>query len=103
LKHISKKNTEYKIVYEKEAVKEIENIYLYIKNVLLEENIANKIISNIFNKIRMLKYFPLASKNINLKNKTRKLIVKNYIIIYNVNLESKTINILHIYNQKQYR
>ena len=47
MKHISKKNTEYKIVYEKEAVKEIENIYLYIKNVLLEENIANKIISNI--------------------------------------------------------
>ena len=94
---------EYKIVYEKEASKDLENIYLYIKNNLMEENIAKKAVGNIISKIKELKYFPFANKTINLRNKNRKLIVKNYIIIYNVNLESKIINILHIYNQKQYR
>lgn len=58
---------EYKIVYEKEAAKEIENIYLYIKNTLLEEHIDQKVVSNIINKIRELKYFPLANNTNNQK------------------------------------
>ena len=103
LKFILKKNTEYKIVYEKEAIKELENIYLYIRNTLLEENIAKKTVGNIISKIKEMEYFPFANRTINSRNKNRKLIVKNYIIIYNVDLESKIINILHIYNQKQYR
>ena len=94
---------EYKIVYDKEASKELENIYLYIRNTLLEENIAKKTVGNIISKIKEMEYFPFANRTINSRNKNRKLIVKNYIIIYNVDLESKIINILHIYNQKQYR
>ena len=67
MKPILKKNMEYKIVYEKEAAKEIENIYLYIKNTLLEEHIDQKVVSNIINKIRELKYFPLANNTNNQK------------------------------------
>ena len=103
LRFILKKNMEYKIVYDKEASKELENIYLYIRNTLLEENIAQKTVGNIISKIKEMEYFPFANRTINLRNKNRKLIDKNYIIIYNVDLESKIINILHIYNQKQYR
>ena len=43
LRFILKKNMEYKIVYDKEASKELENIYLYIRNTLLEENIGGNI------------------------------------------------------------
>ena len=103
LRFILKKNMEYKIVYDKEASKELENIYLYIRNTLLEEIIAQKTVGSIISKIKEMEYFPFSNRTINSRNKNRKLIVKNYIIIYNVNLESKIINILHIYNQKQYR
>ena len=50
-----------------------------------------------------LTYFPFANKLLR-KNKDfeyRKFIIKNYIIIYKINLNEKEINILHIYNQKQ--
>ena len=33
----------------------------------------------------------------------RKFIIKNYVIIYQINLKSREVNILHIYNQKQYK
>ena len=54
-------------------------------------------------KIRILNIFPYAYKII-AKSKNfeyRKLIIKNYIIIYKINLKEKEVNILHIYNQKQ--
>ena len=103
LNNISEKNTKYKIIYEKDARRELENIYLYIKNRLNEEKIAKKVILNIMDKIRNLEYFPFAYNIINERNQYRKFVVKNYIIIYNVNLESKIIEILHIYNEKQYK
>ena len=68
LNNISKKNTEYKIVYEKDARKELENIYLYIKNMLNEEKIAKKVILNIMDKIRNLEYFPFAYRVIHQRN-----------------------------------
>ena len=53
--------------------------------------------------LKILEDFPFAYKLIR-KTKNfeyRKLIIKNYIIIYKINLKEKEINILHIYNQKQ--
>ena len=50
-----------------------------------------------------MSYFPFAHKFLR-KTKNieyRKFIIKNYIIIYRINLKEKEINILHIYNQKQ--
>ena len=63
----------------------------------------DKNLYNIKGKISNLGYFPYAHK---LLRKTRnfeyrKFIIKNYIIIYKINLKEKEVNILHIYNQKQ--
>ena len=80
---------------------ELEKTYLYIRDELKEAKIAGKIIRKIREKIRILNNFPFAYKLLT-KNKNfeyRKFIIKNYIIIYKINL--KEINILHIYNQKQ--
>jgi len=82
---------------------ELDKIYLYIRNNLNEQKIAEKIVKNITEKISNLKYFPLANKLLK-RNKNfeyRKFIIKNYIIIYKINLKEKEVNILHIYNQKQ--
>ena len=82
---------------------ELDEMYLYIRENLKEQKIAEKIVKQIREKIRILYDFPFAYKLIR-KSKNfeyRKFIIKNYIIIYKINLKEKEINILHIYNQKQ--
>ena len=82
---------------------ELEKTYLYIRDELKEATIAGKIIRKIREKIRILNNFPFAYK-LQKKKKNfeyRKFIIKNYIIIYKINLKEKEVNILHIYNQKQ--
>lgn len=82
---------------------ELDEIYLYIRDKLKEEKIAEKTVKKIREKIRVLNNFPFAHKILT-KTKDfeyRKLIIKNYIIIYKINLKEKEINILHTYNQKQ--
>ena len=82
---------------------ELDEIYLYLRDKLKEEKIAQKTIKKIKEKISILDSFPFAYKLI-LKTKKfeyRKFIIKNYIIIYKINLKEKEVNILHIYNQKQ--
>lgn len=67
---------------------------------LKEKNIANKLVLNIMEKIKILEIFPFAHKILK-KFEYRKFIIKNYVIIYKISLNEKTISILHIYNQKQ--
>ena len=97
------RNNEYKIIYKKRARDELEKIYIYIKERLKENKIAQRTIDNIRGKISNLTYFPHSHKLLR-KTKNfeyRKFIIKNYIIIYKINLKEKEVNILHIYNQKQ--
>ena len=82
---------------------ELDEIYIYIRNELKEKTIAEKTVKKIKEKIRILNIFPFAYKLIR-KTKNfeyRKFIIKNYVIIYKINLKEKEVNILHIYNQKQ--
>jgi len=53
--------------------------------------------------LKILEDFPRAYKVLRKTKKFefRKFIIKNYIIIYKINLKEKEVNILHIYNQKQ--
>jgi len=76
--------TQFKIIYDDDAMFELDKIYLYIKERLKEDKIAQRIVNNIRGKISSLEYFPYAHK---LLRKTRnfeyrKFIIKNYIIIY---------------------
>ena len=68
-----------------------------------EPNVAIKLINLITEKINIIKQYPLAFeilfKRENLEY--RKFIVKNYVIIYRVNLENREVYILHIYNQRK--
>lgn len=93
----------YKIKYDKECYKELEQIYLYIKHRLKEEKIAKRTIRKIMDKVKILETFPKAYKLFKKEKhfEYRKFIIRNYVVIYKVNLEEKEINILHIYNQKQ--
>ena len=94
---------QYEIIYKKQARDELDRIYLYIKERLKEDKIEQRTIDNIIGKMSNLRYFPYAHKLLRKTKKIeyRKFIIKNYIIIYKINLKEKEVNILHIYNQKQ--
>jgi len=88
---------EYQIKLEKSAIRNLENIYYYIAENLLEPRIANRLVNKILNSILILKYYPEAYPKFKNSNQIRKLIFKNYNILYSVNKKSKEIYILHIY------
>lgn len=92
----------YKIVMSENFDKELENIYYYIKYILLEPNIAKKLYNKILNKIFSLEYFPEGYPKLfpNIQN-IRKLFVNNYLIVYYVDNQKRFVNILHIYHSKQ--
>lgn len=92
----------YEIKQEKSFKKELRNIYEYISEELKERKTAIKLLKNIDNKIKILELFPFAYKLYKKEENVeyRKFIIKDYIIIYKINLKEKKIKILHIYNQK---
>ena len=87
--------------YDKSFMEELRRIPIYFIRKMKDSKCANTIIENVMGRIKILERFPFIGKVIR-KTKNfeyRKFIIKNYIIIYKINL--KEINILHIYNQKQ--
>ena len=99
-----KKNLEYNynIKQEQTFKNDLKNIYKYIAHDLSENKVAIKFVNTVISKLKNLQDFPFAYKLYKKEEKFeyRKLIVKNYIIIYKINLKEKEISILHIYNQK---
>lgn len=87
----------YKILYEYKAQKELRDLHYYISIELQEPKIANRLISRILNSISILEYYPEAYLQIENLNQIRKLVFKNYNILYSLNKRSKEIYILHIY------
>ena len=93
----------YDITYDKSFMEELRRIPIYFIRKMKDSKSANTIIENVMGRIKILERFPFIGKVIR-KTKNfeyRKFIIKNYIIIYKINLKEKEINILHIYNQKQ--
>lgn len=78
---------EYDIVWSPKAYKDIDKISYYLK----EEKIAKKLIRNILNSISTLKHFPeryAKIEDIN-KDNIRKMLVKNYVVIYEVDSDTR--------------
>ena len=83
---------------------ELEEQFLYIRDKLKEPKIAIKKRIELREKIKILEIFPRAHKLISKSKKFeyRKLIIKKNIIIYRINLKESKVEILHIYNSKQF-
>lgn len=90
----------YNIKFSKEAKNDYFDIIRYIKYNLLEPTIANKYSILINEEIEKLEYNPqrFAIADIKIKNysKIHKLIIKNYIVFYRINENSKIVNIERI-------
>ena len=99
-----KKNLEYNynIKQEETFKEEIKELYRYISSNLNEKKIAIRLVNTIILKLKILEVFPFAYKLYKKEEnfEYRKFIVKNYFIIYKINLNKKEVKILHIYNQR---
>ena len=92
----------YNIIWSPSFKKELDNILYYISNVLQEPKIAKKLFLNITTQISKLKYFAEINSNFFIHNiELKKLIIKKYVVIYQINPENKQVYILHIFHGNQ--
>lgn len=75
-------------------------MYKYISNTLKEKRIAQKILNEIENNILILKYIPYAFSivdfNFKRKYEYRKLLIRNYLVIYRIDEKNKYVYIVKI-------
>lgn len=93
----------YKINTTRTFEKELQSIYYYISNQLQEPNIAKQNYRKIKEKILTLQYLPERHQKIfesKFKN-LRKLLINNFIIIYEVENKTYQVFILHIFLKNQ--
>lgn len=85
--------------------KEFNKIIRYLKYTLDEELIANRLYKKVIKEISSLNFMPERYSKINITyNKTRnlrKVLIDNYIVIYEVNNNTGQVFILHIFHSSQ--
>ena len=90
----------WKIEYTKRALSDLDSIYDYIANILLEPGIAKSLVSLIMKSVRSLDQMPNRhhlSKQESLRQQgVRIMSVKNYLVIYQPCEEEKSVRILRI-------
>ena len=77
------------------AENDLQKIIMYIKNNLKEPNIAKKYLKMIKQEIKTLELFPKKFAALD-EFKTRRLIIENYSVFYEINEESRTVYIKRI-------
>jgi len=90
----------YKLIFAPEFVKDLDNTYEYISHVLSAEKAAKELMKEIDDSIISLKNTPYMYPKCSEPLKSlgyRKIIVKNYILIYEVDDAKKNVNLLRIF------
>ena len=95
----------YKIITTDAFEKELEHIYNYTNYFLQEPIVAKRIYNKIIDGIYSLRYFPQRGLKVKEYNNTelRRIIIKNYIILYDIDEKNKKVFIHKIlYNKRNY-
>lgn len=96
----------YKLVFSPEFVVDIEEAFMYISSVLDSKNAAKELMKKIDSSVTMLKdtpyIFPRCNDPLSMLN-YRKIVIKNYVIIYTVNECKKEVYLLRcFYGRRDY-
>ena len=86
-------NREYKIFITASFKNEMRDIIYYLKYKLKEPSIADKFYNKVIEEISLLNYMPALHQKIQIKcgkRKLRKLLIGNYIVVYEVNINTRT-------------
>ena len=96
--------TTYKLIFAPEFVKDLDEKFSYISQTLQAENAAKSLMKKIDDSIMNLKTYPEMYPTCNEPLDAlgyRKIIVKNYVIIYSVDHSAKSVNLLRCFYGKQ--
>lgn len=100
-------NEPFEVEFTDECIKELIDIYEYISNNLKEDNIAKKLMTEMLDRVLILEDLPELYMKIGkadkLKREYRRMVVKNYVVLYTVDYEKRTVFIVHIiYGKRNY-
>ncbi|MCL2354608.1 MAG: type II toxin-antitoxin system RelE/ParE family toxin [Oscillospiraceae bacterium] len=94
-------DTEYKLIFTAESRNEIKKIYNYISKELYAEGAAKELMEKIEESVNNLKHFPFMHQKVDkyggVNKEYRRVVVKNFIIIYDIEKDNKTVYIDHIF------
>ena len=93
--------TNYKLLWLDKSIVSLEAIRLLIAEVSKSEEIAQRIVQNIYDSAKRLAFMPRLAPKINEITGLRRLVVGNYYIFYRVFEEKKLIQIERIMDQRQ--
>ena len=92
---------QYKIIFTNDAIKDMDNIFNYISEKLYAPNSARNLMKKVNDTIDNLKYMPKAYSVIKkfpeLEMEHRRIVVKDYVIIYTVDEDTKSVYIINMY------
>ena len=95
----------YTVIITPTAYREINRIYEYLEFELYAENATKELMRNIEEKIQQLKETPKIYPKIEISNELqrvyRRIIIKNYIILYTIEEENKRVFISHMYYRRK--
>lgn len=92
---------QYRVIITQTAYMEINKIYNHIKQELYAENAAKGLMRKVEEEVQKLKYAPKIHIEIEkvdeIERNYRKIVIKNFIILYTINEENKVVFIAHMY------
>lgn len=102
MRSIIELDNKYSVHFYSKFVDELNSLYLFSEYNLNSSYISHNFYSKFQNILLYLKYFPELFPKLQVHNKNyRKIIIDNYVIIYEVNHFKKEIYILHIFHSRQ--
>ena len=97
----------FEVEFTDECIEEMIEIYEYISNNLKEDNAAKRLMIEVSNRVLDLAYSPELYMKIGkvdtLKREYHRMVVKNYIVLYTIDYEKRTVFVSRmIYGKRNY-
>ena len=101
------KNKPFEVEFTDKCIEEMTEIYEYISNNIKEDKAAKRLMTDVTDKVLDLANTPEIYMKIGkvdrLKREYHRMVVKNYVILYTIDFEKKTVFISHmIYGRRNY-
>ncbi len=91
----------YEVEFTDDCIEEMDEIYNYISKELVANAAAKKLINQVKQDVLALEISPMLYMKIDKKDKFereyRRMVVKNYVILYTIDEENKKVYISHMY------
>ncbi len=101
------RNEPFEVEFTNECIEEMTEIYEYISNNLKEDNAAKRLMKEVTDQVLNLANAPELYMKIGkvdkLKREYHRMVVKNYVVLYTIDFEKKTVFISRmIYGRRNY-